>query len=435
VGIISRWSILKLGDAVVGIKPPISSSKLCRIWSRHFGTRSNKSVNQSPERGGRVMTILRAISEALRMAGIMGWDIFWGLSLGFLFSAIVDVAVSKNEMGRLLPNASFRSVAIATGLGAASSSCSYAAVAMGRSIFRKGGNFTAAMVFQFAATNLVIELGVLLAIILGWQFTFAEFIGGPLMIAILVLLFRGLLRPRLVAAAREQAEKGLGGSMEGHSEMATMEKSGSMWQRVSSREGLTAISHYFIMNWQMLWKDIVAGLLISGALGALVPHSFWSSFFLSGHGFLSVVWSILIGPIVAILSFVCSIGNVPLALVLWNGGIGFGGVISFLFADLIIIPILDIYRRYYGAKMSAFLLGTFYLAMVAAAFVVDRLFAALRLVPSHGLGSFDLGISLNYTAVLNLVFLAVAVLLLIRFLRYGGPAMLRAMDHHHGGSQ
>ena len=381
------------------------------------------------------MIVLRAIGDALRMAGIMGWDIFWGLNLGFLFSAIVDVAVSKNEMGRLLPNASFRSVAIATGLGAASSSCSYAAVAMGRSIFRKGGNFTAAMVFQFAATNLVIELGVLLAIIIGWQFTLAEFIGGPLMIALLVLFFRGLLRPRMVEAARAQSEKGLRGSMEGHSEMATMEKSGTIWGRIASREGLTAISHYFIMNWQMLWKDIVGGLLISGTLGALVPHSFWASLFLSGHGFLSIVWSILIGPVVAVLSFVCSIGNVPLALVLWNGGIGFGGVVSFLFADLIIIPILDIYRRYYGAKMSAFLLGTFYLAMVAAAFVIDRLFEGLRLVPARATSTITLGISLNYTSILNIIFLAVAVALLVRFMATGGPAMLRMMAASDSGEE
>ncbi len=374
------------------------------------------------------MTVLHAIGNTLQLAGIMGWNILWGLNLGFLFSAIVDVAVSKNEMGRLLPDASFRSIATAAGLGAASSSCSYAAVAMGRSIFRKGGNFAAAMVFQFAATNLVIELGVLLAIMIGWQFTAAEFVGGPLMIAILVLLFRGFLRPGMVTAARGQAQKGLRGSMEGHSEMATVAKSGTIWQRISSKEGITAISHYFVMNWQMLWKDIVGGLLIAGALGALVPHGFWSSLFLSGHGFLSVVWSVLVGPIVAILSFVCSIGNVPLALILWNGGIGFGGVISFLFADLIIIPILNIYRRYYGAKMTGFMLGMFYVAMVVSAFVIDRIFEALKLVPARGIATITLSVSFNYTAVLNIVFAAIALVLAIRFMATGGPAMMRMMN-------
>ena len=386
------------------------------------------------------MTVLHAIADTLQLAGIMGWNILWGLNLGFLFSAIVDVAVSKNEMGRLLPNASIRSIATATGLGAASSSCSYAAVAMGRSIFRKGGDFTAAMVFQFAATNLVIELGVLLAIIIGWQFTAAEFVGGPLMIAILVLLFRRFLRPGMVTTARAQAEKGLGGSMEGHSQMATAAKSGPVWQRISSKDGITAISHYFVMNWQMLWKDIVGGLLIAGALGALVPHGFWSSLFLSGHGFLSVVWSVLVGPIVAILSFVCSIGNVPLALILWNGGIGFGGVIAFLFADLIIIPILNIYRRYYGAKMTGFMLGMFYLAMVVAAFIIDRIFEALKLIPARGIATITLSLSFNYTAVLNVVFVVLALVLVVRFMATGGPAMIRMMNapaddghemHHH----
>jgi len=386
------------------------------------------------------VTVLHAIADTLQLAGIMGWNILWGLNLGFLFSAIVDVAVSKNEMGRLLPNASIRSIATATGLGAASSSCSYAAVAMGRSIFRKGGDFTAAMVFQFAATNLVIELGVLLAIIIGWQFTAAEFVGGPLMIAILVLLFRRFLRPGMVTTARAQAEKGLGGSMEGHSQMATAAKSGPVWQRISSKDGITAISHYFVMNWQMLWKDIVGGLLIAGALGALVPHGFWSSLFLSGHGFLSVVWSVLVGPIVAILSFVCSIGNVPLALILWNGGIGFGGVIAFLFADLIIIPILNIYRRYYGAKMTGFMLGMFYLAMVVAAFIIDRIFEALKLIPARGIATITLSLSFNYTAVLNVVFVVLALVLVVRFMATGGPAMIRMMNapaddghemHHH----
>jgi hypothetical protein len=216
--------------------------------------------------------------------------------------------------------------------------------------------------------------------------------------------------------------------MEGHSEMAAVAKSGTIWQRISSKEGITAISHYFVMNWQMLWKDIVGGLLIAGALGALIPHGFWSSLFLSGHGFLSVVWSVLVGPIVAILSFVCSIGNVPLALILWNGGIGFGGVISFLFADLIIIPILNIYRRYYGAKMTGFMLGMFYVAMVVSAFVIDRIFEALKLVPARGNTTITLSVSFNYTAVLNIVFAAIALVLAIRFMATGGPAMLRMMN-------
>ncbi|WP_455383243.1 permease [Salinispira pacifica] len=372
--------------------------------------------------------VLEAVVHALRLSGIMAWDILWGLNLGFLFSAVVDVAVSKNEMGRLLPDSSPRSVGIACGLGAASSSCSYAAVAMARSIFRKGGDFTASMVFQFAATNLVIELGVLLAVIIGWQFTLAEFVGGPLMIALMVVLFRLLLKPAMVQRARQQAELGLRGSMEGHAGMATAEKSGTILKRIFSKDGFTSISHYFVMNWQMLWKDILGGLLIAGALGAWVPAGFWSSLFLTGHGVLSAVWSVLVGPLVAVLSFVCSIGNVPLALILWNGGIGFGGVVSFLFADLIIIPILDIYRRYYGKKMTAFMLAVFYAAMVVSAFVIDRIFEAIGLVPARGLSTVTLSIELNYTSILNIIFLAVALFMAVRFLTTGGPQMLRMMN-------
>lgn len=372
--------------------------------------------------------VLGAVLRALTLAGIMGWDILWGLNLGFLLAAIVDVAVSKSEMGRLLPDSSARSIGKAMALGAASSSCSYAAVAMARSIFRKGGSFTAAMAFQFAATNLVIELGILLAVFIGWQFTLAEFTGGPLMIAFIVLAFRSFLRPPMVAAARRQAERGMKGAMEGHAEMAAMEKSGTLLERVTSRAGLTSISHYFVMNWQMLWKDIVGGLLIAGALGAWVPKGVWEGLFLSGHHSIALLWGAVVGPLVAILSFVCSIGNVPLALLLWNGGISFGGVIAFLFADLLILPILNIYRKYYGRRMTLFLFVVFYLSMVAAAIVVEVVFNALGLVPSsRGGASIALEITLNYTTVLNVIFLLLAGGLALRFFRTGGPAMIREM--------
>ena len=376
--------------------------------------------------------------HALELAGIMGWDILWGLNLGFLIAAVVDTAISKNEMARLLPDTSARSIGKSMGLGAASSSCSYAAVAMARSIFRSGGDFIAAMVFQFAATNLVIELGILLAVIIGWQFTLAEFVGGPLMIAFMVLILRRVLTRKSIEDARTQAKRGLRGSMEGHAAMAMGKKSGSIRQRIFSTEGLTSISHNFVMNWQMLWKDIVGGLLIAGAVGAWVPHDFWTTFFLGGHGGLTTVWGAFIGPIVAILSFVCSIGNVPLALILWNGGISFGGVVAFLFADLIILPIIDIYRKYYGARMAALLFGVFYVTMVAAALVVDIVVGWLGLVPAaRDLATVDLAIKLDYTTILDVLFLLLTAFVLVRFVRTGGPAMLRRMrsaghDHHEG---
>lgn len=392
--------------------------------------------------------MLAAIGHALMMSFTMAWEILWALILGFWLSAIIQAVVSKEEMSRLLPDDSPRTIALACGLGAASSSCSYAAVALARSMFRKGANFTAAMAFQFASTNLVLELGILLAVLMGWQFTLAEFIGGPLMITILVLLFKVFLTPKIVEAARQQADKGLQGRMEGHAGMDMSVHEGTIWQRMTSDKGRTAISHFFVMDWVSLWIDIGAGLLIAGALAAWVPKDFWQAFFLQGHPTLAKLWGPLVGPIVAIVSFVCSVGNVPLAAVLWNGGISFGGVVSFLFADLIVLPILDIYRKYYGLKISAFLLVVFYASMAAAALMVEFLFGLLHLVPTQRSAKIvEEAIRWNYTTWLNIVFLALAALLLWRFLRTGGPEMLRMMnapkltsqgrqhDHAHRGRQ
>jgi uncharacterized membrane protein YraQ (UPF0718 family) len=381
------------------------------------------------------------IGRALSYAFGMLWAILWALILGFALSAMVQVVVSKRTMTRLLPDASPRSLAKATGLGAASSSCSYASVALARSIFRKGADFTAAMAFEFASTNLVIELGIILALLMGWQFTLGEFIGGPLMIVFLALLFRVFLKRRLVEAARLQADKGLLGSMEGHAAMdMSVTEGGSIWKRMTSPKGFTAISHSFVMDWAAVWKDVFGGLLIAGALAAWVPNSFWRGFFLVGHPTLAKVWGPIVGPLVAIISFVCSIGNVPLAAVLWNGGISFGGVIAFIFADLIVLPILNIYRKYYGWKMALFLLGTFYVTMVAAGFVVEFLFGALGLVPTGARHAnvVEAHVAWNYTTVLNIVFLGLATVLLWRFFRTKGMAMLRMMDkpmdegHDHG---
>ncbi len=375
------------------------------------------------------------------MAFAMFWEILWALILGFGLSAVVQAVVSKREMTRLLPDDSTKSISIACGLGAASSSCSYAAVALARSIFRKGADFTAAIAFQFASTNLVIELGIIMIVLMGWQFALAEFIGGPVMIVILALLFKAFLTPRLVEGARRQAEKGLKGIMEGHAEMDMAVAEGPLLKRMFSEEGKTAISHYFVMDWHALWKDIGVGLMLAGALGALVPHAFWQSFFFTSHPLFAKLWGPLVGPLVAILSFVCSIGNVPLAAVLWNGGISFGGVIAFIFADLIVLPILNIYRKYYGLKVSVFLFATFYAAMVGAALLVEFLFDLLGLIPAtRSAKVIEASITFNYTTGLNISFLVIAISLLVRFFRTGGPEMLRMMDgsgehgHHHDHS-
>ncbi|MFZ3235665.1 MAG: permease [Stellaceae bacterium] len=285
--------------------------------------------------------VLGAITAALGMAFMMGWEIFWALVLGFALSGVVQAVVTKGEMSRLLPDSRPRTILLASVLGAASSSCSYAAVALARSLFRKGADFVAAMSFQFASTNLVLELGVILWVLMGWQFTLAEFVGGPIMIVLLVLLLRRAMTPARLAQAREQAERGIAGRLEGHAAMDMSLSGGSVLARALSGRGFTAISHFYVMDWASVWVDIVAGLLIAGALAAWVPHGFWTGLFLSHDPVWSKVVGPLIGPVVAVVSFVCSIGNVPLAAVLWNGGISFGGVVAFLFADLIVLPILD----------------------------------------------------------------------------------------------
>jgi uncharacterized protein len=375
------------------------------------------------------MSIIDLLVRAVSFAFGMAWEIVWALILGFVLSAVVQAVVSKAEMTRLLPDDSPRHLAIATALGAASSSCSYAAVALARSIFRKGANFSAAMAFEFASTNVVIELGIILALLVGWQFTLGEFVGGPLMIVILAILFRRFLRPSLVDEARRQAMRGLRGSMEGHAEMDMSVTEGTLFRRITSPAGFTAISHYFVMDWAAIWKDIAAGLLIAGALGAWVPNDVWQRLFLTSDPTLAAVWGPLVGPLIAVVTFVCSIGNVPLAAVLWNGGISFGGVLAFIFADLIVLPILNIYRKYYGPRMTAFLAITFYVAMAGAALVIELLFGALGLIPHERTAQVvEASITLNYTTFLNVVFLLLAAVLVWRFLRTGGPAMLAMMD-------
>jgi uncharacterized membrane protein YraQ (UPF0718 family) len=394
-----------------------------------------------------MMRILDALGHALGVAGTMTWEITWSLILGFTLAAVIQALIRRQAITRLLGDDRPRTLALATGLGAVSSSCSYAAVALARALFRKGAGFTAAMVFEIASTNLVIELGIILALLISWQFTLAEFIGGPIMIVLVAVAFRLFVRGRLIEAARQQADKGLAGSMEGHAAMdMSIGSGGSFRQRLLSRDGYTAVSHIFVMEWAAVLRDVVLGLLIAGAVGAWVPDSFWRHLFLTGHPLAARLWGPVIGPVISLLSFVCSIGNVPLAGVLWNGGISFGGVVSFIFADLIIIPILVIYRKYYGTKMMLVILGIFYASMVIAGYIVEFLFGGLGLVPAERAAKVaEQGIQWNYTTILNIIFLLLAAALLVRFFRSGGGPMLKMMgggpdqnahhEHHeHGGA-
>jgi uncharacterized protein len=369
------------------------------------------------------------VGRALLYGFDMLWQVLWPLSLGFLLSAMVETVVPKRSIEKALGRDSPRSVLVASALGAASSSCSYAAVAVARSLFRRGASFANAIIFEFASTNLVIELGLILFVLLGWQFLVGELSGGVVMIVVLTLIFRFTLRPQLVDEARAQAEKGRKGKMEGHGAMDMSVTEGPFLRRLFSGRAFTAISHYYFMNIASVWTDLLIGFLIAGALAAWVPDSLWSKFFLAGHGTLSDVWGAFVGPLISLLAFVCSVGNVPLAAVLWRGGISFGGAIAFIFADLIIIPILNIYRKYYGWRMMVYLLVVSYVAMVVAGLVIGLSFGALHMVPTNrAVTVFQDHPQWDYTTFLNIVFLVMSAVLGIRFLRTGGREMLRMME-------
>src|SRR5256886_1929501 len=384
--------------------------------------------------------ILAALGAALNTALDMFWEVLWPLVLGFTLSGAVQAGVFHHPLAKLLGDDSPRSLTLATLFGVASSSCSYAAVALARSIFLKGASFTSAIVFELASTNLVIELGIILVVLMGWPFAAAEYVGGILMVIFIGVIFRLTLTPKLVEMAKAHAEKGLMGRMEGHAAMDMSVSGGSFFSKLFSERGFTAVSNFFVMDWASVWVDIVLGLLIAGALAAWVPNSFWNAFFFSNNPTIAKIEGPLVGPLVAMVSFVCSVGNVPLAAVLWRGGISFGGVVSFIFADLIILPILDIYRKYYGWKVMGYILVTFYVTMAAAGYVVEFLFEALGIIPSNrNISAITEGVQWNYTSILNIVFLLLAAVLVIRFIRTGGIPMLRMMNtpehdmaQHHG---
>jgi uncharacterized membrane protein YraQ (UPF0718 family)/YHS domain-containing protein len=370
------------------------------------------------------------VLDGLWNAFQMAWEVWWALVLGFLLSAIVQAWVPRVRMERALGGSGARQVALATALGAASSSCSYAAVAIAKSLFQKGASFAAAMAFQFASTNLVFELGIVIWIFLGWQFTLAEFSGGLLLIALMWIGVRVLVSRGLEERARARARS----SQAGHQHM-TASTELSARQRLTSVQAWSDVAHNFRSDWGMLWKEISAGFVIAGFI-ALLPADFFNALFVTDapHS-LRLLENVVIGPVVAALSFVCSIGNVPLAAVLWAGGISFSGVIAFLYADLIVVPIALIYRKYYGAKVAALIVALMLGAMIAAALIVDGVFAALGLIPDQRPSIESIasrGIEWNYTTFLNVVFTLVAAALAVLTLRRGAkdPVCGMTVDRH-----
>jgi uncharacterized membrane protein YraQ (UPF0718 family) len=346
------------------------------------------------------------VGTALFTAAAMLWEVFWTLALGFALSAAVQALVSKRRMQALLGRDGFREIAIATGFGAASSSCSYAAAAMSKTLFKGGAALTPSLAFLFSSTNLVLELGIVLWALLGWQFTLAEWLGGLVLIAIMSVLVRLTFPRALIDRARAHVETATGGHDHG-----SMEGEGTMLERLRDPATRVAIAQNFAMDVSMLWKDLIIGFLIAGALATFVPDQSWKALFLNGAPPLErTLWDALIGPLIAVISFVCSIGNVPLAAVLWTSGISFAGVLAFLYADLIVLPLLDVYRRYYGLRMAAYIAAIFFVTMVLAALIMDAGFTALHLVPQRPLHLAlpRAAFGINATLWLNLVFGALA---------------------------
>jgi uncharacterized membrane protein YraQ (UPF0718 family) len=315
----------------------------------------------------------------------MGYQVWWALVLGFLISAIVQAWVPRARIESALAGGGARELGVATGLGAASSSCSYAAVAIGKSLFGKGASAVSMLAFQFASTNLVWELGLVLWVLIGWQFTLAEYVGGLLMTAAMALLTRALISPAQEHRARRHlhdAEARDRQNNQNHHHHHQNPDTQATWsERLGSLSSWTHVAHNFRGDWQMLWKEITIGFFLAGYLAQL-PHSAFNSLFLTGapHA-LQTVWGAFIGPLIAVASFVCSVGNVPLAAVLWSGGISFAGVIAFLFADLLVLPIVAIYRKYYGGAFAARIVALMFVSMVAAALAVDAIFGAVGLIP------------------------------------------------------
>ena len=357
------------------------------------------------------MVVFDRIGDGLWNAFQMAWEVGWALVLGFALSGIVQAWVPRSRMERALGGRDLRTVALATGLGAASSSCSYAAVAIAKSMFQKGASLATAMAFQFASTNLVFEIGIVMWIFLGWQFTLAEFVGGLLLIPLMWAGIRLFVTRRFEEEARAHAVA----AQAGHVHHTAAAEDVSWRERLMSVEAWSDAAHNFRGDWEMLWKEITGGFVIAGFI-ALLPMSFFNDLFITdAPAPLRLAENVVVGPLVAVLSFVCSVGNVPLAAVLWAGGISFSGTIAFIYADLIIVPILLVYRKYYGAKAAAILAGIMFGAIVTAALAVDGLFAAAGLVPETrpDIDSItDRGVTWNYTTFLNIVFLAVAAALI-----------------------
>ncbi len=343
--------------------------------------------------------VLQTLLDGLKNAGLMAYEVWWALVFGFAISAVVQAWVPRERIESALSGSGPGPVAKATGLGAASSSCSYAAIAIARSLFEKGASAVTSLAFQFASTNLVWELGLVLWILIGWQFTLAEFVGGIILIALMALLLRVFVSPRLEEAARRHAQQ----AAADHSHGAGGGERASWRGRLTSADAWTDVAWNFRMDWKMLWKEITIGFLLAGFIGLLGDDFFNVLFVTDAPPLVRTIENVVAGPVIAVLSFVCSVGNVPLAAVLWSGGISFAGVMAFLFADLIVLPIVIAYRKYYGLSYALRISALMLVTMVIAALIVDGIFSAVDLIPSTRPSRTDIfgSVSVDYKLFLN----------------------------------
>jgi uncharacterized membrane protein YraQ (UPF0718 family) len=372
--------------------------------------------------------VAQTILDGLKNAGLMAYEVWWALVLGFAISAIVQAWIPRSRIEAALSGSGPGPVAKATGLGAASSSCSYAAIDIARSLFEKGASAATTLAFQFASTNLVWELGLVLWILIGWQFTLAEFVGGIILIVLMALMLRLFVSPRLEEVARRHAQKAAAAA---HSHRAAGAAGMSWRERLTEVDAWTDVAHNFRTDWGMLWKEISIGFLLAGFIGLLGDDFFNALFVTDAPAAVQTIENVIAGPAIAVLSFVCSIGNVPLAAVLWSGGISFGGVIAFLFADLIVLPIVVAYRKYYGLKFALRITALMFVTMVIAALAVDGLFSALDLIPTTRPTRADVfgTVSVNYKLVLN----AIATVVFVGLLGLTVRGERREPAHAHAG--
>jgi hypothetical protein len=375
---------------------------------------------------------MNVVWNGLKDSFLMAWEVWWALVLGFGISAIVQAWVPRERIESALSGSGPKPVALASGLGAASSSCSYAAIAIAKSLFQKGASATTALAFQFASTNLVWELGLVLWVLIGWQFTVAEYLGGIVMIVLMALLLRVFVSPRAEARAREHARE----ADSGHQHHTSGGERVGWRERVRSLSAWSDVAHNFRGDWQMLWKEISLGFLLAGFIAQLGDSFFNGLFVTNAPGPVNAIENVIVGPIIAVLSFVCSVGNVPLAAVLWSGGISFGGVLAFLFADLIVLPIVAIYRKYYGTSFALRITALMFLTMILAALAVDGLFSALGLIPTGprpSRGDIFGQVQLDYKLALNIVGFAIfaALFWLARRGERSGPACPAHAPNEH----